>query len=87
MEAISKAVKNNIFSSPFQQAKCEGLKVNETRTIAAASANGKNDYIRLHFTSELFWINFVVGLISWIIIPTTLCVENIFKDILIFSLG
>ncbi|CAC5404216.1 SLC25A3 [Mytilus coruscus] len=38
MEAISKAVKNNPFSSPFHQAKCEGFKVNETRTIAAASA-------------------------------------------------
>lgn len=55
MEALSKLVKSNPFSSPFQHANCEGLKVNETRTIAAAAASqeevscefGSNKYYAL----------------------------------------
>lgn len=57
MEALSKLVKSNPFSSPFQHANCEGLKVNETRTIAAAAASQGSyliiSYLKIYCVNNL----------------------------------
>lgn len=46
--SISDLVRSNPFASPFAQAQCEGgLKVNETRTVAALAADtGKGTFWR-----------------------------------------
>lgn len=55
MEALSKLVKSNPFSSPFQHANCEGLKVNETRTIAAAAA-AQGSYLIIRYL-KIYCVN------------------------------
>jgi len=65
MSSVFELVRNNPFNGPVAHAKCEGLKVNEQRTVAAVSASAGSGTTGVEFLNS--FVSLKEGILSTII--------------------